>query len=143
MLDLQAALLQIQATQVHLQAMQEQMQATLVARSGQLLAAQARLEQLHRASSHNSLARVSNSHAQQGLSTLTPIQSEAEGHVSSHCQKPLNQYCPFMQGSARACVKSAHQSIVTETPLCADRANPRKFPRHCGGSFGAEHTGPQ
>ena len=75
--DVQTTLGDVQATQVGVQATVEQ-----------LLAGQARLELLHHINSHNSLARVSNSHAKQGLSTLTPLQSEAEEHVSSHCQKP-------------------------------------------------------
>ena len=72
-----AMLVQMQATQVQMHASLVDVQATLVdvqatlvdvqATSGQLLASQARLEQLHRINSHNSLARVSNSHAQQAL----------------------------------------------------------------------------
>ena len=79
-----AILVQMQATLVQMHALLLDVQPT----AGQLLASQARVEQLHSVNSHNSMARVSNSHAQQGLSTLMPLQSEASGHASSHSQKP-------------------------------------------------------
>ena len=82
--QIQATLEEMQATAVQIQAMLEQIQATAV----QLLASMERLGHLYRVSSHNSMARICNSHAQQGRSALMPLQSEAPEHVSSQAKKP-------------------------------------------------------
>ena len=74
---MQATLVGLQATLEQTHAMQEQ-----------TLAAVQRLGQLQQVTAYNSMARVRNSFAQLGSSTLTPIMSDAAEHISFRCQKP-------------------------------------------------------